>query len=101
MTKQNPRLHEPPPLFKRFEKFRPGNKRIVEYNINSHSVRLRSTPSSMANKMVMYLPTGPKLLEAYPMYKRNGIGKLEVVSKQEEMMVSDEEGGFSDTTLVD
>ena len=56
-------IEDVPALFRRYERYEPGNKRIVEYNLKTFSVRLKSTPDALGGKKVEYTKTGPKLIE--------------------------------------
>ena len=53
---------EAPPLFQRFAQYQPGNQRVVEFNVMSQSVRLKSTPEVLQGKTVEYAKTGPKVV---------------------------------------
>ena len=54
---------EVPALFQQYTRYEPGNARIVEFNLETSSVRLKTTPALLRNKAVEYTKTGPKLTE--------------------------------------
>lgn len=55
---------DPPAIFEQFATFKPGNARILEYNIHSQSVRLKSTPPFLQQgKGIEYTRTGPRIVE--------------------------------------
>jgi hypothetical protein len=49
-------------MFKKYERFETGNVRIVEVNLNTSSVRIKSTPITLRNKRIAYDSTGPKIM---------------------------------------
>ncbi|KAH9826610.1 hypothetical protein Tdes44962_MAKER00574 [Teratosphaeria destructans] len=55
--------HAPPAIFQRFETYRPGNARIVEFNTVSRAVRLRSTPAVLVAREVRYERFGPRVVD--------------------------------------
>ncbi|RMY18281.1 hypothetical protein D0867_05439 [Hortaea werneckii] len=46
-----------------WEHYEPGNARLLEFNLISHSVRMRSCPDILKGKQVVYTKTGPKVEE--------------------------------------
>ena len=56
------RLRDPPPFFEQYETYGPGNRRILEYNTKTHSVRLKTTPKVLEGKEVVYTASGPKIV---------------------------------------
>ena len=67
----DPNIHEfplfyggqAPATFQKYEHFKPGNKRILELNMATGSVRTKSTPNMLADKRIEYRKTGPVLLD--------------------------------------
>ena len=53
---------EAPALFRRYTRYEPGNARIVEINLETCSVRLKTTPDLLEGKTVEYTKAGPKLV---------------------------------------
>lgn len=49
-------------MFTNYEKFKPGSARVVEINVNTFNVRIKSTPSILHNKHINYEKTGPKVV---------------------------------------
>ena len=43
--------------------YEPGNTRVLEYNLESASVRLKTTPVVLVGKAVEYTKAGPKLID--------------------------------------
>lgn len=66
-----------PPVFREFSFYVPGNKRIVEYNLSSENLRLKSTPAILRGNRVEYTKAGPKLVEV----KKPARGRPKKVSK--------------------
>ena len=54
---------EPPAIFTKYERFEPGNRKIVAYNVESFSVRLQTTPPHFEGCEVQYTKAGPKLVK--------------------------------------
>ncbi|KAK1070891.1 DEAH-box ATP-dependent RNA helicase prp43 [Friedmanniomyces endolithicus] len=56
---------EPPSIFQQYETYEPGNQRVVEFNIISRSLRLRTTPAMLSEGRMelQYTSTGPKLVD--------------------------------------
>ena len=54
---------EAPAIFQKYEHFKPGNRRILELNTKTASVRTKSTPSMLTDKRIEYRKTGPVLLD--------------------------------------
>jgi hypothetical protein len=52
-----------PVSFHRYMQYEPGNTRIVELNLETASVRLKSTPDVLAGKTVHYTKAGPKVVD--------------------------------------
>lgn len=52
-----------PALIQRYSRYEPGNARILEYNLESASVRLKTTPAALNGRTIEYTNTGPKLVE--------------------------------------
>ncbi|KAK3640336.1 hypothetical protein LTR56_011934 [Elasticomyces elasticus] len=61
---------EPPAIFQRYESYKAGNRRILEFNLRYNSVRLRAAPKELVEgkKEVEYTSSGPKLVDV----KRSG-----------------------------
>jgi len=53
----------PPEVFERYATYTVGNKRILEINPVSQSVRMTSTPQVLEAKVVEYTKAGPRLVE--------------------------------------
>ncbi|KAI6894999.1 hypothetical protein KC318_g2707 [Hortaea werneckii] len=53
----------PPRFLLKWEHYEPGNARLLEFNLISHSVRMRSCPDILKGKQVVYTKTGPKVEE--------------------------------------
>ncbi|KAI7542448.1 hypothetical protein KC331_g7975 [Hortaea werneckii] len=53
----------PPRSLLKWEYYEPGNARLLEFNLVSHSVRMRSCPNVLKGKQVVYTKTGPKIEE--------------------------------------
>ncbi|KAI7167726.1 hypothetical protein KC316_g11854 [Hortaea werneckii] len=53
----------PPRFLLKWEYYEPGNARLLEFNLVSHSVRMRSCPDILKGKQVVYTKTGPKIEE--------------------------------------
>ncbi|RMZ15599.1 hypothetical protein D0860_01498, partial [Hortaea werneckii] len=51
----------PPPFLLKWEYYEPGNANLLEFNVISHSVRMRSCPDFLKGKRVVYTKTGPKI----------------------------------------
>ncbi|KAI7265966.1 hypothetical protein KC343_g2967 [Hortaea werneckii] len=51
----------PPPFLLKWEYYEPGNAKLLEFNVISHSVRMRSCPDVLKGKQVVYTKTGPKI----------------------------------------
>lgn len=60
------KTHEPPSCFATYERYIPGKTRILEFNLKTKSVRLRSTPEILLQDgtEVEYTEQGPKLVKA-------------------------------------
>ncbi|KAI7282996.1 hypothetical protein KC345_g3189 [Hortaea werneckii] len=56
----------PPPFLLKWEYYEPGNAKLLEFNVISHSVRMRSCPDVLKGKQVVYTRTGPKIGEIQP-----------------------------------
>jgi len=56
------KLRDPPPFFEQWETYKAGNKRILEYNVKTHSVRMKTTPLVLESKEVLYSASGPKIV---------------------------------------
>ncbi|KXT05861.1 hypothetical protein AC578_1110 [Pseudocercospora eumusae] len=54
---------EPPAIFTKYERYEPGNRKIVAYNVESFSVRLQTTPPHFEGYEVQYTKAGPKLVK--------------------------------------
>ncbi|TKA30814.1 hypothetical protein B0A50_02534 [Salinomyces thailandicus] len=76
----------PPPFLHRWERYEPGKPRILEYNVATHCVRLRSTPAILQGRQVAYKKTGPKLEDVKKKGGRKGKALIsaEIVDSQEE-----------------
>ena len=60
--KSFPRQFPNPPKFMHdYTCYEPGNERVLEYNLVSNSVRIKSTPEVLQGKTVRYEQDGPKL----------------------------------------
>jgi hypothetical protein len=64
------RGYDPPAIFKRYERFETGNKRIIEINLKNHSIRTRATPDSLIQRSIEYLETGPRIIGEEPIVKK-------------------------------
>ncbi|RMY52850.1 hypothetical protein D0865_05574, partial [Hortaea werneckii] len=53
----------PPQFLLKWEYYKPGNEKLLEFNLISHSVRMRSCPNVLKGKQVVYTKTGPKVEE--------------------------------------
>ncbi|GAB1740212.1 hypothetical protein NU219Hw_g5328t1 [Hortaea werneckii] len=53
----------PPQFLLKWEYYEPGNARLLEFNLISHSVRMRTCPDILKGKQVVYTKTGPKIQE--------------------------------------
>lgn len=97
---------EPPKIFSKYETFRPGNTKILEYNVESQSMRIKSTPKVLLGegRDVQYLPTGPRIVEVKSAgggggdggdggggKRRKRRGRVEVVASSSDL--EDEGGG--------
>ncbi|KAI6842143.1 hypothetical protein KC332_g4365 [Hortaea werneckii] len=51
----------PPPFLLKWEYYEPGNAKLLEFNLISHSVRMRSCPAILKGKQIVYTKTGPKI----------------------------------------
>ncbi|KAK5117013.1 hypothetical protein LTR62_006734 [Meristemomyces frigidus] len=59
------KLRDPPCFFAQYEVFRPGNKRVLECNSESGSMRLRWTPAWLRRREVVYVRgEGPRVVDA-------------------------------------
>ncbi|KAF2169099.1 hypothetical protein M409DRAFT_20329 [Zasmidium cellare ATCC 36951] len=80
-----------PKIFTRYERFKPGNRKILCWNLVSAAVTLKTTPAEFEGYDVEYLRTGPKLTKAktpraQPTRKtREGKGKEGEAAKEPEM----------------
>lgn len=55
---------EPPPTqYAKYEIYKPGNRKIIVFNLNSSAVTLKTTPVEFIGYDVDYLPNGPKLIK--------------------------------------
>jgi hypothetical protein len=64
------RGYDLPAIFKKYERFQTGNKRIIEINLKTHSIRTRATPDSLIQRGIEYLETGPKIIGEEPVVKK-------------------------------
>ena len=53
----------PPQVFERYATYMAGNRRILEFNAVSQSVRISSTPQVLEARAVEYTKVGPRLVE--------------------------------------
>ncbi|KAI7217547.1 hypothetical protein KC333_g4156 [Hortaea werneckii] len=53
----------PPQFLLKWEYYKPENEKLLEFNLISHSVRMRSCPNVLKGKQVVYTKTGPKIEE--------------------------------------
>lgn len=68
-----PEFGDPPAVMQRFATFAPGNSRVLEYNIDTSSVRTRTTPQLLREgRSVEYTKTGPKIQNAATKRRRGG-----------------------------
>ncbi|KAI6885567.1 hypothetical protein KC360_g2779 [Hortaea werneckii] len=51
----------PPPFLLKWEYYEPENAKLLEFNLISHSVRMRSCPAVLKGKQIVYTKTGPKI----------------------------------------
>ncbi|KAK3679021.1 hypothetical protein LTR78_001474 [Recurvomyces mirabilis] len=70
-----PNFRDPPRCFAQFETYKLGNKRILEYNLVTHSVRLKSTPEVLEGKEVLYSGSGPKIVNVMDLGPKRGLGR--------------------------
>lgn len=66
---------DPPAFVEALATFKPDNKRILEYNIASDSVRVRSTPRMLQGKEVEYTDQGPKIVDKILILENEGGGR--------------------------
>lgn len=53
----------PPPMIERFARYEPDNRRILQWNVVSQSVRLELTPEILLGKRVEYTDGGPRMVD--------------------------------------
>lgn len=53
---------DPPKFMHDYTYYEPGNERVLEYNLVSNGVRIKSTPKVLKGKTVRYEQDGPKLV---------------------------------------
>ena len=63
----------PPQVFERYATYTAGNKRILEFNAVSQSVRISSTPQVLEAKAVEYTKVGPRLVEIKKKGRAKGV----------------------------
>ncbi|KAK4552571.1 hypothetical protein LTR86_010215 [Recurvomyces mirabilis] len=73
-----PGFRDPPRCFAQFETYQPGNKRILEFNVVTSSVRMKSTPKVLEGREVLYSATGPRLVNVMDVGVKKGGGRGEV-----------------------
>ena len=71
--------------FEKFVEFAPGHTHILEFNIVSQSVRVKSTPAVLAGKSINYSKSGPKLVDGPPV--KRGPGRPRKYPKELEIVV--------------
>ncbi|KAK4539461.1 hypothetical protein LTR36_010938 [Oleoguttula mirabilis] len=87
---------EPSETLQKFETFKPGNAKILEYNTVSQSVRVRSAPKVLLGegRDVQYLATGPRLVEVAKLKgERGGGGRAGKAKRKEVVVVADSSEG--------
>lgn len=52
-----------PAFMQRYTHYKSGNARILEYNLESQSVRMKATPDALLGMKVEYTKAGPKMSE--------------------------------------
>lgn len=57
-----PTLAHPPKFLRAFMHYKPGNDRVLEYNVVSNSIRLKRTPKGLGGRAVSYTESGPRLV---------------------------------------
>jgi len=51
-------------MFNSLTHYKHGNKHILEYNLHSHSVRMKRVPEILENSYIHYTPNGPRLTDS-------------------------------------
>ncbi|KAK5168173.1 uncharacterized protein LTR77_006741 [Saxophila tyrrhenica] len=73
-----------PRMFRDFESYKPGNKRVVEINVQSSNVRIRSTPTMLLDRRIDYQINGPRLVgdEVEERATKRTVGNLKQPAKR-------------------
>ncbi|KAK5133525.1 hypothetical protein LTR08_007662 [Meristemomyces frigidus] len=86
-------LGAPPDAFQKFETFKLGNAKILEFNVVSRAVRIRCTPAVFERRDVVYSDrAGPKFVEV----GRTRVGRRRKVRVKKEVLDSEVEDSASE-----